>query len=166
LRLDPTRIVLIGHSMGGFMAVEAAAADPTILGIGLISAADIGGRIPQPLSKELEPSVTQRLTAAYEREGMEPLAGCTPQGLAQETLANAAQWSFSSKVNLLNTRPALIISADDAYAREDEAFAAQLRRAGDTRVATLHLAADHAYSDQRGPLSGSVLRWLATFTNP
>ena len=28
LRLDPTRIVLLGHSMGGFMAVQAAAADP------------------------------------------------------------------------------------------------------------------------------------------
>jgi len=30
LRLDPDRIVLIGHSMGGFMTVEAAAADPAI----------------------------------------------------------------------------------------------------------------------------------------
>ncbi len=49
LRLDPSRIVLIGHSMGGFMAVQAAAADPGIVGVGLISAADVGGRIPRPL---------------------------------------------------------------------------------------------------------------------
>src|ERR1700689_1235800 len=49
LRLDPSRIVLIGHSMGGFMAVQGTAADPAILAIGLISAADLGGRVPQPL---------------------------------------------------------------------------------------------------------------------
>src|SRR5580698_1790263 len=51
LRLDPTRIVLIGHSMGGFMAVQDAASDGSILAVGLISAADLGGRIPQPLSR-------------------------------------------------------------------------------------------------------------------
>jgi pimeloyl-ACP methyl ester carboxylesterase len=42
-RLDPSHIVLIGHSMGGFMAVEGAAADPAVAAIGLISAADLGG---------------------------------------------------------------------------------------------------------------------------
>src|SRR5579864_3730111 len=52
LRLDPSRIVLIGHSMGGFMAVQAASADAAIIATGLISAADLGGRIPQPLPRE------------------------------------------------------------------------------------------------------------------
>src|SRR3984957_6282168 len=42
LRLDPSRIVFIGHSMGGFMAVQDAAADGSILAVGLISAADLG----------------------------------------------------------------------------------------------------------------------------
>ena len=54
LRLDPARIVLIGHSMGGFMAVQDAAADGSIVAVGLISAADLGGRIPHPLSKSRE----------------------------------------------------------------------------------------------------------------
>src|ERR1700690_3468301 len=58
LRLDPSRIVLIGHSMGGFMAVQDAAADQRILGVGLISAADLGGRIPPPLSKTPEQAET------------------------------------------------------------------------------------------------------------
>jgi len=162
LRLDPSRIVLIGHSMGGFMAVQDAAADPTILGVGLISAADFGGRIPEPLPKESEPVAIKALTTAYEREGMGPLSGCTPEGLAHETLANAVQWSFRNKVDFLKSRPALVVSSDDAYARSDQAFAAALRRAGDTRVFTLHLPTDHVYSDQRGALSGAILRWLAT----
>jgi pimeloyl-ACP methyl ester carboxylesterase len=39
LRADPARIVLIGHSMGGFMAVQGGAADSEITAVGLISAA-------------------------------------------------------------------------------------------------------------------------------
>ncbi|HEY3738429.1 MAG TPA: alpha/beta fold hydrolase, partial [Bryobacteraceae bacterium] len=70
LRLDPTRIVLIGHSMGGFMAVEGTAADPGVLAMGLISAADLGGRIPQPLPKEQEQTTLDALSKAYEHEGM------------------------------------------------------------------------------------------------
>lgn len=164
LHLDRSRIVVIGHSMGGFMAVQAAAADRSILGMVLISAADIGGRIPQPLPSGREQLAIESLSAAYEREGMAPLSGCTPEGLARETLANAAQWSFLSKVGSLTGRPALIVTSNDAYVRGGEAFAAALRRAGNTRVSTLHLAADHVYSDQRGALSGAILRWLATVT--
>ena len=162
LRLDPSRIVLLGHSMGGFMAVQAAAADVGIMGVALISAADFGGRIPQPLSSEGEEAEVRALTASYDREGMEPLAGCTAEGLARELLANATQWSFAGKVEALKVRPLLIVSSEDAYGHGNEAFANALRRAGNNRVSTLHLPTDHAYSDQRGPLAGAVLRWLAT----
>jgi uncharacterized protein len=166
LRLDPSRIVLLGHSMGGFTAVQTAAADPTIAGIILISADDIGGRIPRAITKDQQDATIRMLSAAYERDGMEPLSGCTPDGLAREALANATQWSFQSKVRSLTTRPVLIVTADDLYARGQEGFASTLRRAGNTRVTTMHLNTDHAYSDQRGALSGVILRWLATITTP
>src|ERR1700693_232969 len=38
--LDSQRIVLMGHSTGGFVAVESAAATPQIVGLALISASD------------------------------------------------------------------------------------------------------------------------------
>jgi pimeloyl-ACP methyl ester carboxylesterase len=166
LRLDPSRIVLIGHSMGGFMAVQGAAADPAVIAVGLISAADLGGRIPQPLPKEREQAAIQALSGGYAREGMAPLAGCTPEGLARETLSNAAHWSFLIKVDSLKSRPALVITSDDGLAPGNAAFAAALRAAGDNRVTTLHLPTDHSYSDQRGALSTAVLRWLATLPSP
>jgi uncharacterized protein len=166
LRLDPSRIVLLGHSMGGFMAVQDAAADQKILGIALISASDIGGRTPQAFATDQEQPTIRMLSARYEQWGLAPMSGCTPDALAHETLANAAQWSFMAKVDSLKTRPLLIVTSDDAYARGDQAFAAALRRAGNTRVSTLHLPTDHAYSDQRGPLSSAVLRWLATIAEP
>jgi len=161
LRLDPSRIVLIGHSMGGFMAVEGGTADPAVVAVGLISAADLGGRIPQPLPKEGEQAAIQRLTEGYRREGMAPLAGCTPEGLARETLANAAQWSFLAKADALKSMPTLIVTSDDGLAPGNAAFAAALHNAGNGRVTTLHLPTDHSYSDQRGALSTAVLHWLA-----
>jgi uncharacterized protein len=162
LRLDPSRIVLIGHSMGGFMAVQGGAADPAIAAVGLISAADLGGRFSQPLPKEREQATIQALSDGYAREGMAPLAGCTSEGLARETLANAARWSFLAKVDALKGRPVLIISSDDGLAPGSAAFAAALDKAGNSRVTTLHLPTDHSYSDQRSGLSTAVLNWLAT----
>ena len=44
-----------------------------------------------------------------------------------------------AKVGALKSRPMLIVTSEDAYARGDQAFAAALRRAGNSRVATLHL---------------------------
>jgi pimeloyl-ACP methyl ester carboxylesterase len=166
LRLDPSRVVLLGHSMGGFMAVQDAAADQRILGIVLISASDIGGRTPQSFATDREQPTIRMLSARYEQWGLAPMSGCTPDALAHETLANAAQWSFMAKVDSLKSRPLLIVTSDDAYARGNQAFAAALRRAGNSRVSTLHLPTDHAYSDQRGPLSSAVLRWLAALAQP
>jgi uncharacterized protein len=164
LRLDPNRIVLLGHSMGGFLAVQGAAADPTILAAGMISAADIGARVPDPLPQAYESKVVEALAAAYAHEGMAPLAGCTPESLAHETIANAAHFRFLSKVDALKSRPVLIVTSDDGLAPANEALAAALEKAGDSRVTAVHFGTDHAYSDQRTALSAAVLRWLATLS--
>jgi len=160
LRLDPARIVLLGHSMGGFMAVQGASADHDILAMGMISGADMGGRIPQPLPKEKEATAIHALAQGLAQEGMAPLAGCTPESLARETVDHAAKWSFAAKVDALKDRPALVISSDDGLGPANQAFAADLRKAGNKQVTTLHLATDHSYSDQRTALSAAVLQWL------
>jgi uncharacterized protein len=162
LRLDSARIVLIGHSMGGFMAVQGASADPGIIAIGLISAADLGGRIPQSLSRADAAKAVQALAAGLAHEGMAPLSGCTPEGLAQETLAKAAQWNFLAKAESLKNRPALIVSSDDGFAPANNGFAAALRTVGNNRVTAVHFSTDHSYSDKRIELSAAIQQWLAT----
>jgi pimeloyl-ACP methyl ester carboxylesterase len=160
LRVDPTRLVLIGHSMGGFMAVNGGAADPSILAIGSISAADMPGRVPQTLSKADEPAFIKRYAAALAEEGMAPLAGCTPEGLVRELIDNAARWRFLSNIDALKTRPDLVITSDDGLADMDDAFASALTRAGNDRVTIIHFATDHSYSDKRLELSAAVRKWL------
>jgi len=161
LRLDPNRIVLIGHSMGGFMTVEAAAADPAIKAFATISAADMSGRMQALLEKEKRSDAIAAMAHGLAEEGMAPLAGCTPDGLAKELSDHAMSWPFLDKVDALKNRNALILTADDGLTRENNAFAAALRNAGDAHVTTRHFATDHAYSDKRIELSHVVLAWLA-----
>ena len=162
LRLDPARIVLIGHSMGGFMAIQGAAADPAIKAFATISAVDLGGAMRQMMTADQKPEALRKMSAALAGGGMAPLAGCTPDGLARELADNGTRWAFSSKVDALKNRTALIITSDDGFAEANTSLAADLRKAGNTGVTTVHLPTDHVYSDQRIELSQAVLQWLAS----
>ena len=93
LRSDPAYIVLIGHSMGGFMARYVGAQDAGIKFVGLISAADMGVDKVQSLKPGQEKMANAALAAHFAAEGMAPLAGCTPESLAKEVVANAAAWN-------------------------------------------------------------------------
>ena len=161
LRADSSRIVLVGHSMGGFVAIEAASGDPGIEAVALISAVDLGGLVPQPFPESTDPLV-KGLSKGYASQGLAPLSGCTPDGLAHETIINARQWSFVSKAGALSSKPLLIVTSDDGFAPGSGALAAALRAAGDRHIVTLHFATDHSYSDDRMTLSQAVVNWLST----
>jgi uncharacterized protein len=160
LRSDPAYIVLIGHSMGGFMARYVGAQDPAIKAVGLISAADMGVDRVQLLKPGQEKEATIRLAAHLEAEGMAPLAGCTPESLAKEIVANAAAWNTVGLAPKLASRPVLVITSDDGLAPSNDAFVEALHKAGATKINTVHLTTDHSYSDQRIALEKAVLEAL------
>jgi pimeloyl-ACP methyl ester carboxylesterase len=164
LRSNPAYIVLIGHSMGGFLARYAAAQDPAIKAVGLISAADMGVDSVQSKVQSLTPAqekeATTRLAAHFAAEGMAPLAGCTPERLAKEVIANAAAWNIPNLAPKLVTRPVLVITSDDGLAPSNDAFVAALHKSGATDLTTVHLTTDHSYSDQRIALEKAVLEAL------
>lgn len=161
LRFDPARIVVIGHSMGGFMAVQAVAADPAVKALAIISGSDWGERFEQLRKKEPLDKSLHMVSIGLAAQNMAPLSGCTPDGLARELADHAASWTFRSKVDALKGRPVLVITSDDGLAGEGGALADDLRQAGDARVTTAHFPTDHSYSDQRRELSDAVLQWLA-----
>ncbi|WP_353064731.1 alpha/beta hydrolase family protein [Tunturibacter psychrotolerans] len=160
LRADPSYIVLLGHSMGGFLARYVAAQDPSIKAVGLISAADMGVDKMQSIKPEQQKAAISALAAGLAAEGMAPLAGCTPEGLAKEVAANAAAWNVPALAPKLATRPILVITSDDGLAPSNDAFVEALHKAGNQEVKTIHLATDHSYSDQRIALEEAILDGL------
>lgn len=158
LRTDPHRIVLIGHSLGGFFAAYTAAHNPNILGIGLISAENLGGI---SAAQGSETSAVGRLSASFTREGMEPLSGCTADSLARETVEHRNEWNFDSYASALAARPVLIVTSNEGLAGQGRALALGLRRQGSHQVTEQHFASDHSYSSVRIGLETTVLNWLA-----
>jgi pimeloyl-ACP methyl ester carboxylesterase len=160
LRSDPAFLVLVGHSMGGFLARYVAAQDPAIKAVGLISAADMGVDHVQSLKAGDEKKAVAGLAALLAEEGMAPLAGCTPESLAKEVVANAAAWNVVGLAPKLATRPLLVITSDDGLAPSNAAFVDAVRSAGNDEVTAIHMTTDHSYSDERIALEKAVLDGL------
>jgi pimeloyl-ACP methyl ester carboxylesterase len=156
-RIDPVRIAVAGHSMGGLMAAHAAANDKGIVAVALISAWNIGGE-------------AAALTSASDRlqevksfsEDMESLAGCTPETLVADALAHQTDWNFVAYANALTTRPLLLITSDDGNAPDSQALAAAVRKAGGKAITEVHFPTDHPYSDHRIALQAAFVQWLET----
>ena len=162
LRADPTYIVLIGHSMGGFLARIVAANDAGIRAIGLISAADMGvDRVETMPAEQRKPGLPS-LAAGFAAEGMAPLAGCTPESLAREVIAHADSWNTVNLAAKLAARPVLVITSNDGLAPSNDAFFAALENAGDAQAQETHMETDHVYSDHRIALAQAMLEGLAT----
>jgi len=150
--IDTTRLVLAGHSMGGWVTVHDAAHDHRLRGAVLISAAPMMalGKIPR---KE---------AVAHMAGDMESLAGTTPEQMADELIAHPTGWTFADAYAGLATVPLLVITSDDGLAPPNDALVTAVRARGNTRVITVHFPTDHSYSDRRIALESAVLEWLQT----
>jgi len=164
-RADPARVIVIGHSLGGFLARYAAGHDPNIAATVIISAGPLGIDKLAPIPAEHRAMTLTPLAEHFKAEGMAPLAGCTPESLAAEVIAHADAWNIPSLARDFPARPLLIIHSDDGYMAWNQAFAAALPPAAAARVTQVHFATDHSYSDQRIALEQAVLDFLAKALN-
>ena len=124
-RIDPKKIVLIGHSMGGFMAAFAGAHDPQVAGVAMISAWNIGPTVLR---------LADNGRAESYRNSSPRLAGTTPEGLMAEAKENATKWNYIDYSGLLRTRPVLIVESKDRNTADNQAMAEALRKAGNLRL--------------------------------
>ena len=156
-RIDPHRLAVAGHSMGGIMAAHAAARDPSLIAVGMISAWNIGGEMAALKS----PSDRAEEVKSF-ADSMESLAGCTPESLVAEAQAHQVEWDFVTYARALHTRPLLLVTSDDGNAPDSQALAVAVRQAGGQTVTEIHFATDHPYSDHRIALQAALVSWLAT----
>jgi uncharacterized protein len=151
LGIDPHRIVLAGHSMGGWVTAMVASDEPGLAGAILISAANMGmlaGLPPERLEAE----------AASNSEG---LAGTSPALQAAELRAQAAAFDLRSGAGGLARQPLLVLTSDDGLKSHTDPVAAAARAAGGL-VTEHHQATDHSWSDARLVLAARIFDWLTT----
>ena len=150
LGVDATRLVLAGHSMGGWVTAMTASRDRGLTGAILISAADMGAN----------GAATREQAIAMMADNMESLAGGTAETFADDLRSGADARLWSHAVNGLSTLPMLVLTSDDGNAPMSDSLVAGVRRAGNRRVTVVHEATDHSWSDRRIALESAVLRWL------
>jgi pimeloyl-ACP methyl ester carboxylesterase len=156
--LDTTRIALVGHSMGGWLALMSAAADSKVACVGALDARNIGayGRQLQhdrPAELALI-AANDSLTASgapYRVEG----GGVA---LVTEMKANAERWDVTGKAQALRDRPVLLVGA--TFKSDQDSLVAALNRVKASRVTALVWPTDHSFSDRRLALAGTVVGWL------
>jgi len=153
-RTDASKIVVIGHSMGGFLGTYATAHDAAILGVAMISAWNLGPAAARPDSEQRTKSF---------HDASPRLAGTTPEGMLAEAKKNAAKWNYVDWAPELKSRPVLVVESSDGNVPDNKAMAEALRKAGDPHVTEIAMETDHGYNDHRIALQVAVLSWLQSF---
>ncbi len=152
LGIDPHRIVMAGHSMGGWVTANVAAHDPALLGVILISAADMSA-LPQ--------HATRAQAIAEMADNMEALAGVTAQSMADDIIANGKGYEFATTADGLAKLPVLVLSANDGLAPSTDALVKAIQAKGSKAITAIHGDTDHSWSDHRIFLEAQILNWLA-----
>ncbi len=161
-RIDPERVIPVGHSMGGFCALMAAADDPAVPAVAGLAAFNFG--VHARMMRQV-PAVRQQ-TLDQLAPLMPPLAGATAEALVAEMDQHRAAWDIRDRAAALAGRPVLLVAAErDAtgppllhHAPLVEAMEAAGARALTART----LDADHVFSARRVALADAVARWIGS----
>lgn len=158
--IDMRRVIVIGHSMGGFMAASAAAHNKQVTAAVLISAWNIGADYESRRHGAAEVStVGDEAKSLASDNNLLPLSGTSADALAREIYDHQSALNLNNLAPVIAHRPVFVITANEGLAPIDHAFAEALRKAGDTRVTERHWNTDHSYSGERAELSGAIFDW-------
>jgi uncharacterized protein len=158
--IDTHRVIVIGHSMGGYMAASAAAHNRRVAEAVLISAWNIGEDYETHTMWASGATPIQSVAKGLATDNnLLPLSGTSGEALAREIYDNRSALDIDNLASVIAPRPVLVITANDGLAPQDRAFAEAIRKAGDTRIAEHHWDTDHSYSGVRTGLSSAIFKW-------
>lgn len=145
--VDAQRIVVVGHSLGGWAAVLAAAGDPRIRAVAAIAA------VTDPRAF---PLASPEIAAEYTPW----LSGVTAEDLAGQWAALDELHTPLQQVSLLRPRPLLIVhSAADDVVPVDHSRRLSTQAAGFCTYLE-HAEANHSFTWHRRWLQQQLLDWL------
>jgi uncharacterized protein len=153
--IDVNRIVLCGHSMGGWVTAETLAHEPNLLGAVIISAGDFG-------AIGLRARQDRAAVVALMDDNRESLAGVTGESMADEVAAHGKDWSFQTLAPELVHRKLLVLYSNDFVKADSLELIKDVKAAGGTTIAEKYVDTDHSWSDHRIALESLVINWLGT----
>lgn len=153
-RIDPARITVIGHSMGGFAALRTAAADDRVACAVGIAAANLGAYAQR--------SAERKAGFAVYSDNLFMLEGWDGATALQELEANAEAFQLGSLGPALGERPVLLVTGaeDNVVPVSVQRDLAERWGADVPALTTLEIPGDHAFAGNRLALQRAVIEWM------
>ncbi len=158
--VDSKRIVIMGHSYGGFVAACASQRHPEFVATGLIAPWDVSYDAREFARLSVAQAREKASAAFNDVDGR--LTGADAQSLMTSIRDHGAALDLEAKASALVGRPLLLATAtrDDP---DDQAigFRAAIGGLSNARMTYRLFETDHGFNDQRIALEAFVLDWLA-----
>lgn len=157
--IDPRRISLVGHSMGGWLALMGqAAAGSSVACAAALDFWNVGAD-GERMRTSAAPDTSLVAYMKWVTDPGGPLrAENGSQGLMVEMQEHADEWNPESKAAMLAARPLLILSSTNVDAHNDLVRALDAAHA--QQVTALLWKTDHGFSDRRIKLARTIVDWL------
>ena len=150
LGTDPKHLVLVGHSMGGWISAQTFARDQDLLGAVLISPGDLA----------LIAGTGRDATMSFLIDDRETIAETGNDTLADEMLAHTEDWKMAALAPRLKDRRLLVLYSKDGLETHALSLVDALKGLKSRNLTANYTATDHAWSDHRIALEAQVINWL------
>lgn len=165
IRVDPRRILLVGHSMGGFAALQGAARDDQVNCVAGIAPGDLG-----LVADIFQASADAANNFAAGADSLTMLNGWTGPTATDELKNNRDAFSLVDLAPQLNGKSVLLIAGDKDTVLAPDVFHTPLVVAytaqPDLKLAHTIIPGDHAFSWSRHQLIATVLNWAISCEAP
>jgi uncharacterized protein len=162
-QVDTRRIVVAGHSMGGFFAARYAATHDDVAGAILLDPWNIGASGQQVRA---HPETRQDRIADMGDDFGTSLAGTDAATLMREVEAHTDDWDLAGFADGLARKPLLVIGAQRGLGPALAPMVAAVKAKPGAQLQWISLPSDHAFADQRIALSAATVTWLGARATP
>jgi pimeloyl-ACP methyl ester carboxylesterase len=157
-RIDSARVALIGHSMGGWIALLTAAADRGVRCVAALDFVNTGAR-----GRRLQRDAAYDSATVAEYEALTAPGGPyrTEGGgaaLVAEMKMNADTWDVIRSAPALRSRPVLLIAAVNGA--EQDSLVASMGGSAASQLTAQSWKTDHSFSDRRVGLARTIVDWI------
>lgn len=158
-RIDPTDIILVGHSWGGFVALYAGINDPKIRRIASISGFNIGAFGKLLHDKE---TIDNEMYDLLDNIG--PLRGTSGKQLLEEIMNRQHFWDLTEfSAELVKIDVCITGAIHDEVLPIDfhhRPLIESIQEISDENLTTKEFSTTHSYSNHRIALTKFLLKWL------
>lgn len=159
-RVNPDKIILMGHSLGGFTAFLTAANHPEIKSVAFLAGFNFGYYGDRILTS----GKTIASLAEQWKYAIPPLKGTTAEEFVNDIIENRENWNLLNVTEKLKNHSILMIAGKGdkvATIREHhEVLAKELKSQGVYKLKEVILDSGHEFIEKRITLAKELLIWL------